>query len=145
MKTTVYERISMLRKHLNLSQTEFGSRIKATLTTVSRLENGGSEPRISTLNKIIDEFGVSKEWLLHGTGEMTFETVNRESEKGSSWKEKAFEELEKRATDLEQQVLFYRQLLLNLTGKQAGANFNQAIDLAGLFPEKFVGSVRVAA
>lgn len=143
METTVNERIRVLRNHLNLSQMDFATKIGLSIMSVSRLETGQAEPRKNTLNRIIEEFGVSKVWLIEGKGEMSFETMPEKGSSGS-WSEKAFDAVKAQNDHLEKEVQFLRQLLLNVTG-QAVANFNDAFNLASLLEQKCVESVRVAA
>lgn len=64
------ERIKLLRKKLRLSQEEFGSRIKITRSSVSKLENGENNPSDQTVKLICTEFDVNEEWLRTGKGEM---------------------------------------------------------------------------
>ena len=127
MEQSVNERVKMLRSHLAISQQDFATRLKKTTTTISRLESGLANPRISTLKLICQEFGVSKEWLIDGIGELEI-TDPRPVEKQASWKEKAFEVMEKQNEHLSKEVLFLRSLLTNITG-QTSANFDTAFNL----------------
>lgn len=62
------ERIKKLRKHLKLSQEEFGTRIRIKRSSVSKLENGGNNPSNQTITLICREFGVNEVWLRTGVG-----------------------------------------------------------------------------
>lgn len=62
------ERIKKLRLKLNLSQTEFGSRIGVKQTTVAGYENGSRVPIDAIINSICREFNVSEDWLRTGAG-----------------------------------------------------------------------------
>ena len=143
MKSTVNERVKLLRTHLNLSQQQFANRFGRTTASVSRIENGESTPRMSTLNEIISTFGVNKDWLLNGEGEMEISEKQKTSKE--SWKDKAYEEASKRAEHLEMEVQFLRDMLTNITSKLGAANFNSAFGLVGLLNEKTIESVRPAA
>lgn len=136
METTVNERIKLLRTSLNLTQNQFANSIESTLTTVSRLENGGSKPQLGTIRAIIRVYNVNSDWLNYGTGEM-FETPKEVSQSANPWKDALI-------TELKSEVEFLKQLLMNVTGK-ASANFNDAFDLASLLDGKSIESVRVAA
>lgn len=64
------ERIKKLRRSLDLTQQEFADRIGVKRNTIANYEIGRNEPIDSVLELIVREFGVSKQWLLDGTGEM---------------------------------------------------------------------------
>lgn len=64
------ERIKQVRKNLNLTQTEFGSRIGATRAMIASYEGGAVVPSDSILKLISMEFGVSYAWLKTGEGPM---------------------------------------------------------------------------
>ena len=141
MKNTVNERVKLLRTHLNLSQSDFAYKLEKTGASISRVENNVATPRVSTLNKMVAIFGVSKDWLINGEGELV---ISPPTSKESSWKQKAFEVMERQNEHLSKEVQFLRGLLTNITG-QAQANFNEAFNLVALSDEKSVESVRVAA
>ena len=73
------ERLNLLRKELNLSQDEFGSRIGLTKASISRLENGSNNFTEQTIISICREFNVNREWLETGNGEM-FITLTRDEQ-----------------------------------------------------------------
>lgn len=62
------ERIKELRKKLNLSQDEFGKRIRITKSSVSKLEKGENKPSEQTISLICKEFKVNEVWLRTGEG-----------------------------------------------------------------------------
>ena len=73
------ERIKLLRKALELNQTDFGSRIGVKQGTVAAYESGARVPLDSVIVSICREFGVSESWLRSGEGEM-FLQLSREEE-----------------------------------------------------------------
>lgn len=73
------ERIKLLRKALELNQTDFGARIGVKQGTVAAYESGARVPLDSVVVSICREFGVSKSWLRSGEGEM-FLQLSREEE-----------------------------------------------------------------
>ena len=75
-------RIKELRKHLNMNQTEFGSRIGVKQGTIAGYENGLRTPLDTVVSSICKEFGVSEKWLRTGEGEM-MRAVSREEELAS--------------------------------------------------------------
>ena len=147
MQTTVNERIKMLRTKLGLSQTDFAIKVGSSLMTVSRWETGATIPQ-KNIYRINQVFGVSLEWLNNGVGEMEVTT-----EQKASSSSKTEQVLESKIEHLEKEIMFYRDLLLNLSHKVA-ANFNEAFGLAGheivsihkgKTIEMFAESVRVAS
>ena len=73
------ERIKLLRKALELNQTDFGARIGVKQGTVAAYESGARVPLESVVVSICREFGVSESWLRSGEGEM-FLQLSREEE-----------------------------------------------------------------
>ena len=67
------ERIRKLRKHLDLTQREFGERVGIKGTTIANYELGRNEPIDAVISLICREFNVNEEWLRTGTGEMFVE------------------------------------------------------------------------
>ena len=66
----MYERIKTLRKELGLTQQEFADRIGVTKVAISNLENGHHNITRQMTVAIYREFGVNRQWLLTGEGEM---------------------------------------------------------------------------
>lgn len=64
------ERIKKLRKHLDLTQKEFGERIGIKGNTIANYELGRNAPIDAVVSLICREFDVNEEWLRNGTGEM---------------------------------------------------------------------------
>lgn len=64
------ERLKELRKALGLTQAAFAEKIGAKQNTVATYEMGRNTPRDPVIHSICKEFGVNKDWLLTGTGEM---------------------------------------------------------------------------
>ena len=73
------ECIKLLRKALELNQTDFGARIGVKQGTVAAYESGARVPLDSVIVSICREFGVSESWLRSGDGEM-FLQLSREEE-----------------------------------------------------------------
>lgn len=71
-----------LRKHLNLTQKEFGERIGLKPNSISDIENGKNSLTDIVLKSICKEFNVNEEWLRTGKGEM-FVDVLPEDELGA--------------------------------------------------------------
>lgn len=64
------DRIKELRKMLDLSQEDFGEKIRFSRSHVSSLENGARELTDRVINDICREYNVSEDWIRYGTGEM---------------------------------------------------------------------------
>ena len=73
------ERIKILRKHLNMNQSEFGARIGVKQGSVAAYECGSRTPLDAVISAICREFDVSETWLRTGEGEM-FIKKSREDE-----------------------------------------------------------------
>lgn len=71
------ERIKLLRKALELNQTDFGARIGVKQGTVAAYESGARVPLDSVIVSICREFGVSESWLRSGEGEMFLQLSRR--------------------------------------------------------------------
>lgn len=63
------ERIKSVRKKYNLSQEEFGNKIRIGRSSVAKLESGENNPSEQTIELICKNFRVNREWLLNGFGE----------------------------------------------------------------------------
>ena len=67
---TIGERIKAIRRSLDLTQTEFATRIGSVQNTVTGYENGRRNPSAPVVSLICREFNVSEAWLRTGEGEM---------------------------------------------------------------------------
>ncbi len=67
---TIGNRIKRVRRALDLTQTEFASRLGLTQNTVTRYETGDRNPSAAVLSLIIKAYDVNEEWLRTGNGEM---------------------------------------------------------------------------
>jgi transcriptional regulator with XRE-family HTH domain len=63
------ERLRMLRKRKNLSQTELGQLAGLHYTHIGRFERGTSRPGSDTLRRLAGALGVSGDYLLEGATE----------------------------------------------------------------------------
>lgn len=66
----MHERIKELRKHLGLTQAEFGDKISMRQTGVAWLESGDRKITNRVITTICAVFGVNENWLRTGEGEM---------------------------------------------------------------------------
>ena len=66
----MHERIKELRKHLGLTQAEFGDKISMRQTGVAWLESGDRKITDRVITTICAVFGVDENWLRTGEGEM---------------------------------------------------------------------------
>lgn len=67
-------RIKELRKHLHMTQIQFGERIGVKGNTVTGYETGLRNPTDAVVKSICREFGASETWLRTGEGEMFVES-----------------------------------------------------------------------
>lgn len=68
------ERIRDLRKALNLTMEQFGTRIGVSKSTISNIENGNRDATEHMVKSICREFCVDYIWLTTGEGEMFVES-----------------------------------------------------------------------
>jgi transcriptional regulator with XRE-family HTH domain len=64
------ERIKKIRTSLNVSQREFSKRIFISQTLLGEIELGNRNVNERTIQLIISQFNVNKDWILKGEGEM---------------------------------------------------------------------------
>lgn len=72
-------RIKTLRKHLGMTQTEFGKKVGVKGNTITNYETGLRNPSEAVIFSICREFDVSEKWLRSGEGEMFIE-LDRDEE-----------------------------------------------------------------
>lgn len=72
------DRIKAIRKHYNLTQTEFGDRIGVKGNTITNYENDLRNPSDAIIVSICREFNVNEEWLRNGIGKMFVEKTKDE-------------------------------------------------------------------
>jgi transcriptional regulator with XRE-family HTH domain len=70
MAVQVRERIRKVRETLKVSQREFAKRIFISQTLLGDIELGSRNVNDRTIQLVVTEFKVSKEWLLTGKGDM---------------------------------------------------------------------------
>lgn len=64
------ERIKKIRSETGLNQVDFGEKIGIKGSSVSLIEAGQREPSERVIRGICQAFGISREWLETGQGEM---------------------------------------------------------------------------
>lgn len=73
------ERITLLRKELKLSQTEFGERIGVSRGVIKNIDDKNVIAKPLLIQQICKEYNVNRIWLETGEGEM-FEDISRDEE-----------------------------------------------------------------
>ena len=74
----VKDRIKLIRKSKNLTQSCFGEKIGVKGNTVTNYETGLRNPTDAVIHSICREFDVNEEWLRNGTGEMFIQKTKDE-------------------------------------------------------------------
>lgn len=64
------KRIKLIRKEIGMTQSEFGAKLRLSQDQISSFELGKRNPQLDTIDLIEIHFGVNREWLINGTGEM---------------------------------------------------------------------------
>lgn len=145
MEATINERIAILKESLRLTDIEFCNTAKISTGTLHRIKNN-SEVSAKVISSICENIGVSREWLVKGTGEMTISTPSEAKAIENPWRDALVEQL----TD---EIQFLRNALKLALGSKE-ANFLKAFDLAvpnvaskyiGIMPQMEVKSVSGAA
>lgn len=147
MENTVNSRVLMLKKHLKLTDVNFCHKAGFSTGTLFRIRKDEAVSS-KVIDQIVENFGVDREWLLHGKGELKIDQSVRVSEDGSkqSWSARAYEAMKSKNDHLEQEVKYLREMLKQTISQMGAANFPNDIDPAGLFiKEKSVDIVRAAA
>ena len=67
---SIKDRIKTLRKTLKLSQEEFGKRIYASQSLLTEMELGNRRVNERTIQLIVKEYNVNKDWIVTGNGDM---------------------------------------------------------------------------
>ena len=63
-------RIKSIRNGLGLTLKEFGGRIGMSAAAISNIENGVYAPKASTISLICITFGINRDWLENGSGDI---------------------------------------------------------------------------
>lgn len=143
MKNQVNKRIIEVKDALNLSEREFCARIDISTGTLHRIKND-LEVTGKTINSLVVNLKVSREWLNSGTGEMFLNSVQTD-EKTQNWKETAFDVLKSENEFLKKQLSFTQELMNNLVKQFSKLDFlNGIAELAGITECNSCNTVRVA-
>mgnify|MGYP004569910257 CR=1 FL=1 len=70
MNKSIGERIKFIRKEASMTQAKFGDKLRLSQDQISAIELGKRTPQLDTLDLIEIHFGINKDWLINGTGEM---------------------------------------------------------------------------
>lgn len=70
IESTVYTRFIELRKHLKMSQTDFGKSLGVGRDVISNIELNRAEPKPTLIDLMCKTYNVNPEWLETGEGEM---------------------------------------------------------------------------
>ena len=73
------DRVSLIRRKLNLTAKDFGNRLCVAQSTISSIETGIRQPSNQLINSICREFNVNETWLRTGEGEM-FNELSKEEQ-----------------------------------------------------------------
>lgn len=79
MSCEINDRITLLRKHLKLSQTAFGERIGVSRSVIQNIDDKNTEPKPLLIQQISKVYNVDPYWLETGEGEMFLEADDLES------------------------------------------------------------------
>jgi transcriptional regulator with XRE-family HTH domain len=121
MEKNVGSRIKKLRTYYRLGIKEFGLRCGLSHVAIFHLENGKtSKPQHSSLQKMVECYGTTYEWLRYGIGNMLpsgRQVLNETALKQENiiWKNEAYLELKNKNELLEKEVGRLWQMVNRLT------------------------------
>jgi transcriptional regulator with XRE-family HTH domain len=121
MEKNVGSRIKKLRTYYQLGRKEFGLRCGLSHVAIFQLENGKtSKPQNSSLQKIVECYGTTNEWLRYGIGNMLpsgRQVLNEAALKQENiiWKNEAYVELKNKNELLEKEVERLLQMVNHFT------------------------------
>lgn len=78
MDWIINDRITLLRKRLKLSQTEFGERIGVSRGVIKNIDDKNVQAKPLLIQQICKEYHVNRTWLETGEGEMLIEPTRDE-------------------------------------------------------------------
>lgn len=78
MDWIINDRITLLRKRLKLSQTEFGERIGVSRGVIKNIDDKNVQAKPLLIQQICKEYHVNRKWLETGEGEMLIEPTRDE-------------------------------------------------------------------
>jgi|SRR5690606_12096890 len=134
MVNTVNERVKSLRNSLGMNQQEFATQLDVATMTVSRWEKGVTEINQKALNKMINTFGIDREWLINGVGELNISEASQ-NHSSTPWKDEAYNRLIEENQFLKNQIQVLNDLIRMMKPQ---ANFLNGNDIAGLmFQQSF--------
>lgn len=84
---SIAERMKYLRNSFNLSQKEFSKIIGLGQSRLSEIESGKNKPSFDTLVAISENFSISMDWLISGTGSIMEKHDNPQNETTYSYDE----------------------------------------------------------
>lgn len=124
MENTVNQRILMLKEHLRLTDIEFCSVAKLSTGTLHRIKNN-SEVSPKVITSICSAFGVTREWLVSGIGEMQISLPRKSETIENPWKDALVQQLN-------DEIKFLRNALKLALGSKE-ANFLNGNVFSGVF------------
>jgi transcriptional regulator with XRE-family HTH domain len=117
----IKDRVKALRESRKYTQTQLGEAVRLSTSAISSIEKGLSK-NPETLKMIANHFGVSDEWLIYGNGEIPngvrLPEIKKESE--NPWRDATIQVMK-------EEIAFLREIVKQLTGKNAPTNFLKAL------------------
>lgn len=126
MKTNANERVKIARTKIALSQTEFAVALNSSVSLLTKIESGVTEPSSKFLKKISEKYGVDYDWLQEGVGEFGFDRkmINKVD---NYYKDIAFEAIKHERDTLKQYCDKLLHILANVGGKQLALKYTGKI------------------
>lgn len=70
MENTINDRITMVRKSLNLSQTAFGEKLGVSRGVIKNIDESNTVPKPEFVSLVCKVYNVDRDWLETGSGDM---------------------------------------------------------------------------
>lgn len=103
MNNDLITRFTAIYENSGMTKTTFSQRIGVSRQQLRMYLNGTKPISAKTILRVCKEFGVKKEWLIEGSGEMTFkiENIAEEQEMQHWFMKDAIGEIKKQLADIE--------------------------------------------
>lgn len=87
----MFQKVSQLRKSISLTQDELANRLSINRGTYANYERGHRQPDFETLQKIVDYFDVTSDYLLGRTDKPKLINYNFNTDKNTDMNQQEFE------------------------------------------------------
>lgn len=128
MKSTVNERVRLLRETAGKTQIEFAQDVKMSASLLAKVEGGSKELSRKNAEKIISAYSVPEQWLLKGHGALDYKLPSPKAAEENPYRDYSIQHLEK-------EIEWLRSVVASFAGGRGGSflsliNRKTALNLA---------------